>query len=104
MSDFQKFLDEALKNVDIDTIDDEGVVEEYDVFEEIRTQIIKARNDLGITQKELALKAGLTQANVSKIEKGISHPTIETLLKLANGLGKRLVIRIEDPEEVNVYD
>ena len=104
MSDFQKYLDEALKNVDINPIDYEEVFEEYDVFEEIRTQIIKARNDLDITQKELALKAGLTQANVSKIEKGISHPTIETLLKLANGLGKRLVIRIEDPEEVNVYD
>lgn len=104
MSDFQKFLDEALKNVDFNPIDYEEVFEEYDVFEEIRTQIIKARNDLDITQKELALKAGLTQANVSKIEKGISHPTIETLLKLANGLGKRLVVRIEDPEGVSDYD
>lgn len=104
MSDFQKFLDEALKNIDINPTDYEEVLEEYDVFEEIRTQIIKARNDLDITQKELALKAGLTQANVSKIEKGISHPTIETLLKLANGLGKRLVVRIEDPEGVSDYD
>lgn len=104
MSDFQKFLDEALKNIDINPTDYEEVFEEYDVFEEIRTQIIKARNDLDITQKELALKAGLTQANVSKIEKGISHPTIETLLKLANGLGKRLVVRIEDPEGVSDYD
>ena len=104
MSDFQKFLDEALKNIDINPTDYEEVFEEYDVFEEIRTQIITARNDLDITQKELALKAGLTQANVSKIEKGISHPTIETLLKLANGLGKRLVVRIEDPEGVSDYD
>lgn len=104
MSDFQKFLDEALKNIDINPTDYEEVFEEYDVFEEIRTQIIKARNELDITQKELALKAGLTQANVSKIEKGISHPTIETLLKLANGLGKRLVVRIEDPEGVSDYD
>ena len=104
MSDFQKFLDEALKNIDINPTDYEEVFEEYDVFEEIRTQIINARNDLDITQKELALKAGLTQANVSKIEKGISHPTIETLLKLANGLGKRLVVRIEDPEGVSDYD
>ena len=104
MSDFQKFLDEALKNIDINPTDYEEVFEEYDVFEEIRTQIIKVRNDLDITQKELALKAGLTQANVSKIEKGISHPTIETLLKLANGLGKRLVVRIEDPQGVSDYD
>ena len=46
MSDFQKFLDEALKNIDINPTDYEEVLEEYDVFEEIRTQIIKARNDL----------------------------------------------------------
>ena len=104
MSEFQKFLDEALKNVDINPIDYEEVFEEYDVFEEIRAQIVKARNDLDITQKELALKSGLTQANISKIEKGISHPTIETLLKLANGLGKRLIVRIEDPEGVSDYD
>lgn len=104
MSDFQKFLDEALRNIDIDPMDYEETIEEYDVFEEIRTQIIKARHDLDITQKELALKAGLTQANVSKIEKGISHPTIETLLKVANGLGKRLIVRIEDPEGASDYD
>jgi ribosome-binding protein aMBF1 (putative translation factor) len=104
MSEFQKFLDEALKNVNIDPTNEEDAIEEYDVFEEIRMQIMKARNDLGLTQRELALKSGLTQANVSKIEKGISHPTIETLLKLANSLGKRLIVRIEDPEGESEYD
>lgn len=104
MSEFQEFLDQALKTIDINPIENEETLEEYDVFEEIRTQLIKARNDLDMTQKELATKSGLTQANVSKIEKGISHPTLETLLKLADGLGKRLVVRIEDPEGVSVYD
>lgn len=104
MSDFQKFLDQALKNIDINPVENEEEIVEYDVFEEIRNQIINARNDSDMTQKELALKAGLTQANVSKIEKGVSHPTIDTLLKIAYGLDKRLVIRFEVPQGVNDYD
>lgn len=104
MSDFQKFLDQALKNIDINPVENEEEHSEYDVFEEIRNQIINARNDSGMTQKELALKTGLTQANVSKIEKGLSHPTIDTLLKIASGLDKRLVIRLEEPQGVSDYD
>lgn len=98
MSDFQKFLDQALKKVDIDPVEDIPTRDAYDIFEEIRTQVVKLRTDLDITQKELASKSGLTQANVSKIENGSSHPTIDTLIKLADGLGKRLVIRFDDFE------
>lgn len=104
MSEFQKFLDQALMNVDINPMEDEPIIDERDVFEEIRNQIIKTRTDLGITQKELARKAGLTQANVSKIEKGISRPTIETLIKLARALGRQLTVRLDEYEGVISYD
>ena len=104
MSEFQKFLDQALRNVDINPMEDEPIIDERDVFEEIRNQIIKTRTDLGITQKELARKAGLTQANVSKIEKGISRPTIETLIKLARALGRQLTVRLDEHEGVISYD
>ncbi len=104
MSDFQKYLDQALKNIDISPVANEENHMAYDVFEEIRAQIINARTDSDMTQKELALKAGLTQANVSKIENGASHPTIDTLLKIAYGLDKRLVIRLEEPQGVSDYD
>lgn len=104
MSDFQKFLDQALKNVDINPIDTEESYVDYDVFDDVRREIVSARKELGMTQKELALRSGLTQANISKIEKGISNPTIETLLKLARGLGKRLTIQLEELEGVEDYD
>ena len=104
MSDFQKFLDRALKSFDFDINDFEVIPVEYDVFEDIRSQIINARNEVGLTQKELALKAGVTQANISKIEQGSSHPTIDTLVKIADGLGKKLVIRLDDSEGVDDYD
>lgn len=104
MSEFQKFLDQALKNVDINPMEEEPIIDERNVFEEIRNQIIKTRTDLGITQKELAIKAGLTQANVSKIEKGISRPTIDTLIKLARALGRQLTVRLDEYEGVISYD
>ena len=99
MSDFRNYLNEQMK--------DSEFKKEWDSLEPEFNMIqamIDARKQRNMTQKELALKAGLTQANVSKIEKGLSHPTIDTLLKIAYGLDKRLVIRLEDQQGVNDYD
>lgn len=41
-----------------------------------------------MTQKELAKKSGLTQANISNIEKGFIRPTIDSLKKIADATGK----------------
>ena len=42
----------------------------------------------------------LTQANISNIEKGMSKPTIDSLKRIADALGKRLRIEFEDQEEI----
>ena len=93
MSDFQKFLDENLGNIRIN--EDEIVPEaldDYDIFKEIRDMIIQLRHDSHMTQKELAAKCGITQANISNLENGTSKPTIESLKKIADALGMRLVV------------
>lgn len=51
-----------------------------------------------MTQKDLASRTGLTQANISNLEKGSSKPTIETLKKIADATGTRLVIEFTSPE------
>ena len=93
MSDFQKFLDENLASVSINK-DDVGadVPEDYDIFKEIRDMLTARRRDSHMTQKELAAKCGITQANISNMEKGISKPTIESLKRIADALGMRLVV------------
>lgn len=53
-----------------------------------------------MTQKELAEKLGITQIAVSHFEKK-DNPTIKTLEKIANAVGKRIVITIEDMENEN---
>ena len=54
--------------------------------------MIKARYDAGLTQKELAAKTGIQQANISRIENGNGNPSISTLYKLAEGLEKKIVL------------
>lgn len=93
MSDFQNFLDENLAQIDIQfSEDDNNEIYEYDVYKEIRELVINLRDELGITQKQLAKMSGLTQANISNIEKGISRPTIDSLKRIADAVGKRLVV------------
>lgn len=43
-----------------------------------------------LLQEELALKIGISQGQLSKIESGKLAPTLETLVKLANQFGKTL--------------
>ncbi len=50
-------------------------------------QLIEGRRALHLTQKELAEKAGLGQAEVSKIERGRKSPTLDTYSRLAAALG-----------------
>jgi DNA-binding XRE family transcriptional regulator len=99
MSDFQKYLDDNLANIDIseanETVNRYG---DYDVYVEIREALISLRKENHMTQKELANLTGMTQTSISNIEKGISKPTIETIKKIADALGVRLVISFEGSE------
>lgn len=45
-----------------------------------------------MTQKELAEKTGIYQADISKLERGIGNPSLSTLKRLADGLGMKLQI------------
>ena len=99
MNDFQNFLDKTLTQIDVKVIKEEdNEVYKYDIYKEIRELVIVARDKAGLTQKELAAKSGLTQSNISNIEKGTTRPTIDSLKKIADATGKRLVIQFEDRE------
>ena len=55
--------------------------------------IVDARNRSGLTQKELSLRTGIAQSDISKLERGNSNPSIRTLQRLASGMG--MTLRIE---------
>ncbi len=98
MSDLQSFLDNALKKVKLDKSDAEEPVDDYDIYKEIAELIIATRSELGLTQGQLAQLTGVSQANISKFENGNSRPSITTLKKIVDGMGKRLVISLADKD------
>ena len=70
---------------------------EYDELEslyEIKGQLIELRNQLGMSQKELAELVGTKQSAISRLESGSYNPSIEFLGKVAHALGGRLDISI----------
>lgn len=98
MSDFQKFLDQALAQVSLQPVEEEPEIEEYDIEAEVSDMVAAARSAANLTQKQLAQRTGISQANISKIENGSYHPSLSTLKRIADALGKRLVVSFEEPE------
>ena len=99
MSDLQTYLDEALKRVKLDNTNDEAAAPDYDICSELRQLIIDTRVSVNMTQNQLAEKSGVSQSNISKIENGSYRPSVATLKKIADALGKRLVIDFIDMED-----
>ena len=46
----------------------------------------------GISQKELSDLTGIDQSDISKIERGIANPSVNTLSRIAQALGAKLQI------------
>ena len=53
--------------------------------------IAAARKKLGYSQEELELRSGVSRTQISRIERGITSPTIETIRKLEEGLDVSLM-------------
>lgn len=61
----------------------------------------RRRRELGVTQADLARLAGLSLHGVNDIETGKGNPTLESLLKILDALGLRIVIQPELPEALS---
>lgn len=55
-------------------------------------RLIEERRSRGMTQKELAAAANLTQAAIGRLESKRAMPQLDTLLKVANALGCTLEV------------
>jgi transcriptional regulator with XRE-family HTH domain len=45
------------------------------------------RNEVGMSQSQLSRAAGLRHSHLSAIERGVRAPRLDTIVKLARGLG-----------------
>ena len=67
----------------------------YDEDITITEDMIKARKELGISQYKLSNITGIGQANICRIETGKFNPSIAMLKRIAQALGKKLVIKLQ---------
>ena len=70
----------------------------YHLQFELANAILKGRIDKGWSQSELARRVGTKQANISRIENGLSNPTLNFLIKLTQVLDLKLVLSFEAME------
>ena len=84
---FDDYLQEQLK--------DEQFKKEWDDIQpemDVIRAMIDARIEQNLTQKELAARTGINQADISKLENGTRNPSLKLLKRLAHGMGMQLKI------------
>ncbi len=60
--------------------------------DELIAEIIKLRQEQGLTQKQLEELSGVRQPIIARMETGINIPQISTIIKLLAPMGKTLAI------------
>lgn len=84
---FRDVLEEKLRDPEFR----EGY-EKLDPEFNIINAILDSRRLMGMTQKSLSKRTGISQGDISKLEKGIGNPSIKTLKRLAEGMEMTLKI------------
>ena len=86
---FDEWLQKELQN-------DSELKKEYDALPPLYSfwdAFYQARSSINLTQQELAKRSGISQSNISKIEKGIYNPSLKTLKRLADAMDMHIEIK-----------
>lgn len=67
-------------------------IAESDLRVALMGELIKARQEQGLSQKALEEISGVKQPVIARMEKGYTNPQIDTLLKVLAPLGKTLAV------------
>lgn len=87
---FLDYLNEQLQ--------DEDFRREYENAEfeySLSQAIVKAREAAGLTQRQLAKKAGIKPSDLRRIEDYQVAPSLDMLQQLARGMGRRISLSFE---------
>lgn len=87
MSELTELINEEMKDPEFKKAWDD-IQPEMDVIR----AMVATRNEQNLTQKELAERTGINQADISKLENGTRNPSLKLLKRLADGMGMALKI------------
>lgn len=71
-------------------------VEQQNVRQAVIDQYIRCRKEQGLTQAELARRAGIPRTNITRFESGSYNPSLEMMVRLAAALGMSLQVSLEE--------
>lgn len=97
MRDYEEWRDKQFADPEF-----RAIYEEEAAKSELWLQLVEARQMTGLTQAQLAERLGVSQAQVSRIEKrGYDAYTLNTLRRYVKALGEgfSLEVRIRTPEK-----
>ena len=69
-------------------------VEQKSTRNSIVEQYVQCRKMQGLTQAELAKKAGIPRSNITRFESGNYNPSLELLVRIAAALGMTLQMQL----------
>ena len=93
----------TLKEFKSEQMQDAEFVKEYEAIQpelDVIRAIVDARTSQNMTQKELAERTGINQADISKLENGTRNPSVNLLKRLAEGLGMALKIEFVPKQRI----
>lgn len=86
----------TLKNYKEKQMKNPEFIKEYEKIQpelEVIRAIVDARISQNLTQKQLAERTGINQADISKLENGTRNPTVNLLKRLADGMD--MILKVE---------
>ncbi len=93
----------TLNNMLSEQLKDEEFRKEYEAIQpemDVIRAIVDARTSQNLTQKELAERTGIHQADISKLENGTRNPSVNLLKRLAEGMGMALRIEFVPKQQI----
>ena len=93
----------TLNNMLTEQLKDEEFRKEYEAIQpemDVIRAIVNARTSQNLTQKELAERTGINQADISKLENGTRNPSVNLLKRLADGMGMALRIEFVPKQQI----
>lgn len=67
-------------------------IAESDLHAALITALVQARQEQGLSQRQLEEISGVKQPQIARMEKGDANPQLDTLLKVLAAMGKTLAI------------
>ena len=64
-------------------------------FAEVMSALKAAREATGLSLRDVEERTGINKSNLSLLENGKGNPTLETIRRIADAIGRRVLITVE---------